>query len=420
MLLKFFLCDKIVIHCKFKMREDRKEVYMGKKGDVIVVEPTVNRKEKMEKRNKVIILVVIAIIVTVAAVLIYRYVNRTFNDYEVKSSKERNDSKSMHYQSYNGDKMLKYSNDGITVMDGEGKAVWSAGYNMKNPYVVTRGEYVAIADIGNKQLVIYDGKGNGKEVEILNPIAMVDISAQGIATVVLEDEMVNYIRICDGSNIYAEIKTRIAVDGYPLSVSISDDARKLVTSYVAVGENEGENYLTFYNFGEVGKSYNNKIVRAETLEDEMVPMVRFVNNDEIVAFTDRRIKTYKMKETPEELYVSDKFEYNIRSVVYSEERVGVVLDNYKEGKKQLLVYTLSGDEEINLSLENEYKDIYASGKEVIMTTDVGVRIIGRSGKVKFEKKLEERLDYFFPYNNKDKYILIDENSIELIKLIESK
>lgn len=402
------------------MHYDRKEVYMGKKGDVIVVEHTADRKQKMEKRKRVIVLTIIAIVIAVAAVLIYRYINRTYNDYEVKNTKERNDSKSMNYQSYDNDKMLKYSNDGITVMDGEGKDVWSAGFNMKNPCVVTRGEYVAIGDIGNKQLIIYDGKGNGKEVEILNPITMIDISAQGIAAVVLEDEMLNYIKICDGSNVYAEIKTRIAVDGYPLGVTISDDARKLVTSYVAVGENEGENYLTFYNFGEVGESYNNRIVRAETLDDEMVPMVRFVNNDEIVAFTDRRIKTYKMKETPEEMFVSDKFEYNIKSVVYSGERVGVVLDNYKEGKKQLLVYSISGEEEINLSLENEYKNIYMSGKEVIMTTDVGVRIIGKNGKVKFEKRLEERLDYFFPYNNKDKYILVDENSIELIKLIESE
>lgn len=393
---------------------------MGKKGENIVVEPTVNIKTKRENRKRLVILVVIMILLVVAAVAIYRYVNKTYNDYEVESTKERNDSKSMNYISYNGEKMLKYSNDGITVMDEEGNDVWSAGYNMKNPQVVTRGEYVAVADIGNKQLIIYDGKGNSDEVEILYPIAMVDVSAQGIAAVVLEDEMVNYIRICDGSNIYSEIKTRIAVDGYPLCVAISDDSRKLVTSYVAVGENESDNFLTFYNFGEVGKNYNNKIVRAETLGNEMVAMVEFVSNDDVVAFSDSRIKTYKMKETPEERFVSDKYEYNIKSVILSQERVGVVLDNYKEGTKELLVYTLDGDEEINISLENEYRDIYLSKKEVIMTTDVGVRIIGGNGKVKFEKKFEDRLDYFFPYNNKDKYILIDENSIELIKLIESK
>ena len=316
--------------------------------------------------------------------------------------------------------MLKYSNDGITVMDEKGNDVWSAGYNMKNPCVATRGEYVAVADIGNKQLIIYDGKGNGDEVEILYPISMVDVSAQGIAVVVLDDNMVNYIRICDGSNIYSEIKTRIAVDGYPLSVAVSDDSRKLVTSYVAVGDNESENYLTFYNFGEVGKSYNNKIVRAETLEDEVAAMIKFVSNDDVVVFTDSRIKTYRMKETPEETFVSDKFQYNIKSVVSSEERVGVVLDNYKEGAKQLLVYTLDGEEEVNMVLEDEYKDIYISKKEVVMLGDLSVKIINGNGKEKFKKTFEEKIDYFLPYNNKDKYILVDENSIELIKLIESK
>lgn len=393
---------------------------MAKKGDAIVVEAAVDRKTKREERKRIVILLLAVVAVAVVAVLIYRYFNRTFNDYEVESSKERSDVMSMEYQSYNKDMMLKYSNDGITVMDHKGNDVWSAGYNMKNPYVVSRGEYVAVADIGNKQLIIYDGKGNGDEVEILHPITMVDVSAQGIACVVLEDDMVNYIRLCDGSNVYSEIKTRIAVDGYPLSVALSDDARKLVTSYVAVGENESENFLTFYNFGEVGDSYNNKIVRAETLENEMVPMIKFVTNDDVVAFTDGRIKTYRMKETPEEVFVSEKFEYNIKSVISSPQRVGVVLDNYKEGAKQLLVYSLDGEEEINMALENEYKNIYLSEKEVVMTADLGVKIINGNGKVKFQMNFDERLDYFFPYNNKDKYILVDENSIEFIKLVENK
>ena len=393
---------------------------MGKKGEDIVVTATVDKKTKREKKKKVAILLIVLVAVIVAIIAIYRYVNRTYNDYEVENAKERNDAKSMKYQSYNGDKMLKYSNDGITVMDEKGNDVWSAGYNMKNPCVATRGEYVAVADIGNKQLIIYDGKGNGDEVEILYPISMVDVSAQGIAVVVLDDNMVNYIRICDGSNIYSEIKTRIAVDGYPLSVAVSDDSRKLVTSYVAVGDNESENYLTFYNFGEVGKSYNNKIVRAETLEDEVAAMIKFVSNDDVVVFTDSRIKTYRMKETPEETFVSDKFQYNIKSVVSSEERVGVVLDNYKEGAKQLLVYTLDGEEEVNMVLEDEYKDIYISKKEVVMLGDLSVKIINGNGKEKFKKTFEEKIDYFLPYNNKDKYILVDENSIELIKLIESK
>ena len=393
---------------------------MGKKGEEIVVAATVDRKTKREQKKRIAILVVLLVAVIIAIVAIYRYVNKTYDDYEVESAKERNDAKSMKYQSYNGDKMLKYSNDGITVMDEKGNDVWSAGYNMKNPCVVTRGEYVAVADIGNKQLIIYDGKGNGDEVEILYPISMVDVSAQGIAVVVLDDDMVNYIRLCDGSNIYSEIKTRIAVDGYPLSVAVSDDSRKLVTSYVDVGDNESENYLTFYNFGEVGKNYNNKIVRAETLEDEVAAMIKFVSNDDVAVFTDCRIKTYRMKETPEETFVSDKFQYNIKSVVSSQDRVGVVLDNYKEGAKQLLVYGLDGEEEVNMVLEDEYKDIYLSKKEIIMLGDLSIKIIKGNGKVKFAKTFEEKIDYFLPYNNKDKYILVDENSIELIKLIESK
>ena len=393
---------------------------MGKKGEDIVVEAAVDRKTKREKRKKIAILLITIVIVVVAVVAIYRYVNKTYNDYEVENTKERKDAKSMNYQSYNGDKMLKYSNDGITVMDEKGNDIWSAGYNMKNPYVVTRGEYVAVADIGNKQLIIYDGKGNGDEVEILYPISMVDVSSQGVAAVVLDDDMVNYIRICDGGDIYSEIKTRIAVDGYPLSVAISDDGRKLVTSYAAIGDNESENYLTFYNFGEVGKSYNNKIVRAETLEEEIAAKIKFVSNDDVVVFTDLSIKVYEMKETPEETFVSDKFEYNIKSVVASEERVGVVLDNYKEGAKQLVVYTLDGEEKMNVAMDGEYKDIYLSKKEVVMYGDRSVKILNGNGKEKFIKAFEERVDYFLPYNNKDKYILIDENSVELIKLIESK
>ena len=52
---------------------------------------------------------------------------------------------------------------------------------------------------------------------------------------VLEDNDANYINLykADGTKIYT-VKTSLAGDGYPLDISISPDAAKLVASYLYV------------------------------------------------------------------------------------------------------------------------------------------------------------------------------------------
>lgn len=390
---------------------------MKKQGEEITLDLDKNRKRKKVLFNILKAIIILAIVAAIGFV-IYKVLNRKYNSFEVVEAVDRKGSDIVKFITYDNDKLIKFSRDGITAIDGKGNDIWSASYEMKEPFVVTRGKYAAVADINNKRLIIYDGDGNASEVEILYPITTVDISANGIAAVVLRDEMTDYINICDGKEIFSQIKTRIAMDGYPLAITISDDAKKLVTSYTLIGEGEAENFLTFYNFGDVGQSYNNRIVRAETLDDEMVPLVKFVNEKDIVAVSDRGIRTYEMKETPSLMLDTGKLEYQIKSVMYDSGNVGVILDNYKENKKQLLVYSLEGDEKINEDLDYEYTDVNMSNSEIIFNSQKGIRIVSASGKLKFDGQCEDIIDGVYPYNGKDKYILITDKQICQIKLTE--
>ncbi len=390
---------------------------MKKQGEEITLDLDKNRKRKKILIN-ILKAVIILAVAAAAGFAIYKITHRKYNSFEIVEAVDRKDSDIVKYTAYDSDKLIRYSRDGITAIDGKGNDIWSASYEMKDPFVVTRGQYAAVADIGNKKLIIYDGSGSASEVEILYPITTVDVSANGIAAVVLRDEMTDLIYICDGKEIYSEIKTRIAQDGYPLALTISDDAKKLVTSYALIADGETENFLTFYNFGDVGQSYNNRIVRAESLDDEMVPLVKFVNEKDIVVISDRGIRTYEMKETPSLMLDTGKLEYQIKSVMYDSENVGVILDNYKENKKQLRVYSLTGDEKINEDLDYEYTDVNMSNSEIIFNSEKGIRILTSSGKLKFDGECEDAIAGVYPYNGKDKYILLTDKQICQIKLTE--
>lgn len=71
----------------------------------------------------------------------------------------------------------------------------------------------------------------------------------GIVAAVLEDTTANYINLynTDGSKIYT-VKTTLAGDGYPLDISISEDATKLIASYLYVSGESIKTNVVFTTF----------------------------------------------------------------------------------------------------------------------------------------------------------------------------
>ena len=376
--------------------------------------------DKIKKKNKKImpLALIIIVIIIVTVIAICAITQRTYNSYSVVKSYPRSDSMTKGYLRYNSE-IIKYSTDGITLLSQELKTIWSASYSMKNPSIAMSSEYIAVADIGGKEINVYDKKGNAKKIENAREICQIEISDSGIVAVMTKENMAYYISVVSPSKKFIDIKTRIKEDGYPVDMALSNDSKKLVTSYMRIEDGEVNNYVTFYNFDEVGKNYESRIIKGDSYGKVMVPKVEFLDKDTICVFTQDRFIVYKMSEGPEEIFKTKKYDQTIRSIICRDKYVGMVVDGSKEDEKTIHLWTTDGRKKLTKKINYDYDTIDIYKDDIVMNTEQDALILRTSGKVKYKGEFKEEVEYIMPYNNRQKFYFITQQSIDRVKLINN-
>lgn len=379
-------------------------------------------KMKRHKQRRVVIITLICIVVlSVGFYLLNRFLTKNYNSFEVLDSKEREDNNTAQYISYNSN-LIKYSRDGISALTPDGKLLWNASYDVKNPKAVVCEGYVAVADIGGKQAYSFDSKGTTYALTTTLPIIDVSISRQGVLCVTVEGEDYNKILLYD-SNTGVELvhkQTAVQANGYPVDVAISNDARKLVCSYVRMEKGVLESNVGFYNFDEVGENYEDNLVGVIPDQQIVVHDVVFLNNNTVLMCSDKGFSLYEMLEKPSEI-LTKTFDEEIDSLFYTDRYFGFIMkDSENEGTKKLLLYNLKGKNILKKDITMDYTSVQMSGEDIIFNTETEIQIIESNGNLKFKYTLETPIISILPINDKDEFILINDQDIVQIKLVEEK
>lgn len=376
------------------------------------------RKRKHKQVITAITIVTIIISLGLIGFFVKLFLNKNYSKYEVLHSMERSDTSFSRYESY-GSGILKYSKDGAMAMDGAGNLLWNGPFEMKDPIVDITGKYVALADRGYDTIHIFNGNGGMETVNTNNRIIKIEVANQGVVAALLDGPDVNYIQLyTEEGSMPVDIRTLNEKDGYPVDIALSQDGRKLVTSYVSILNGVTQSKVTFYNFGGVGQNYIGQVVGGFDFGQTIVPDVDFINNDTVCAFGDDKFSIYSMKEKPELVY-EEKLSAEVKSIIHSEKYVGLVLNNDGEEKNRIVIYDLKGKVIFNETTNLDYNKIFISGDEVIAYSDNEWNIWNLSGSKKFHYTFDANISYILPVNNVDKYILVDDTSINEIKLLEN-
>lgn len=390
---------------------------------------------QIQERSKTPFIIAGIVLLIAVAVGVYFYFNRTFTKYVVDSSTDRTDETAMEYISFQGG-FIKYNVDGITYEDRSGTIVWTEALTMTDPKVVTRGEYVAVTNIGNNEYTLYNANKKISTFTTDYPITDIQVAQQGLVTVVLEDEKVNYIVAFDRSGTKCiEIKTTINKNGYPLAIALSEDGKKLVASYITIEGSRVESALTFYNFGDVGKNEVDRQVGYKKFDNELFPRMEFVTNDVMCAFGDNRMVLYSMKQKPKEI-VNKKIKDSIKSIFYNESYVGYIckkkektsgestetheeLDAGEDSMSSdytIKAFNLKGKLVLTQDVDFNYNNIHSTKDELVVISDTECRIFKYNGFVKYRGTFEEGISDFFPTMRKNHYVLITGDKTEMIHL----
>lgn len=377
-------------------------------------------KKKKKQMKRALIIGTITMCICLIIINIFYQMNRTYRGYRVVKSTERSDSNSVTYISY-GENFLKYSKDGATGFRANGEILWSGSYEMKNPLAATCDNFVAIADIGGRDVYIFNGSDTGTYMKMDAPIEQISVAKQGVFAVVLKKDGEANINIYDPYNVAEQLKVSISTstdnDGFPVAIALSKDGQKLVTSYINVQKGVLESSLNFYNFDSVGKNSVDRIVGSRPLEQQVVVDIDFLTNNTICAYTKDGFQIYYMQETPQDVAVID-IKNSIKSVSRNSKYIAVLTEetNNVEVPYKLHVYDTKGKKILEKEITYMYDSIEMGEKEVILYSNREVHIIRLNGKEKFNCQLASSASYFFAITGTDKYLLIDGDSLKQIRL----
>lgn len=379
-----------------------------------------DRNKKKRRRLRVLAISIgAALIIGIAAIVIvsYYYVNRSFSGYDVVSEINRADSNNVTYRSFQNN-LLKYSRDGISLLDGNGKTLWNGGYEMENPQVDICGEYVAVADIGAKKFYVYNGKDSGVDMEMPFPIGRLKVAANGKVAVLLHDEDSDVINIYDPYNtvepLKVEVPTNVTDNGYPLDFDISPDGDSLVAAYM-LASGGMETKVCFYNFTEVGQDQNT-LVGGKSFEKNMISCIKFIAEDEVAICYENGFSFFENMKKPEMAF-EKTFDKEIKSLGYDEDHILVITGNAGSTEDQFAhLFSFRGKEEMTEKIGFKYIDIMMVDQEIIFTDDQSCHILRKNGKEKFFFDFGKKYEYFFPAKRDNQYFLLDETTIKKIKI----
>ena len=215
----------------------KQKFYTVETGTVKTKTDEFERKIRAHRKKIAIVTASVAMIlaVLVIAVGLY-YIFREYRSFAVRSQIERNDSKATKYESFAGN-ILRYNNDGAFYLDTSDNPIWNQAFEMQEPVVDIRKNYMAVADLYGNQVYIMDTAGTQGSIKTNKPIEAISIAAQGTIAVLAQQDGISYLELYNksGDNL-AGGQIHVTNSGYPLDIALSDDATKLAVSILDISK----------------------------------------------------------------------------------------------------------------------------------------------------------------------------------------
>lgn len=369
-------------------------------------------------RQMVFYRILLAVVVIVAAVIAYVVYanNKIYSGYSVTSQQEWSDYSGLKIQSYYGH-ILTYGKDGMVCTSTKGKTLWNQSFEMQNPIVAVRGEYVAAGDYNGTMIYLVNEAGTKWTIDTRMPIRNLDVSEKGTVLAVLDDGTVTWLYLYNKEgDVLLQSPTSMPDYGYPLSVAISDDSMMLAVSYLYADSGAVTSRIAFYNLNEVGDNYQDNLVSGFSYHDAVVPMLRFMDNETSFAVADNRLMIYSGKQIPsstKEILLMEE----IQSVFYGKNYIGLVyLNTESEEKYRMDTYDTAGNLVQQYRFNREYDDIVFKNDFVYIYNQSGCDIYNMKGVLKYTGDFEIPVECLIPGESREKMTLIGKNVILHISL----
>ena len=319
-------------------------------------------------RKQFIIAVVFMVLVAafVVGIILYSKYKR-YTGYTVESVIEMSNSEeNTEYYVY-GRGYLKCAGDGGTYFNSDG-IIWSENYSMIQPVVDICDDYVAVADIGQRNVFIYDRGGFVNRLNLSHNITDVEISRAGVIAVASNDGNFSFIEITDrqGNEIMTQ-KSVFSVSGYLMDISMSPDGSKLAAVFVSIDKGTLRSRVVFYDLSGEGGEQDIIAGTFDQYESVLLTTVRFMNNDRVCVVGDAGISIYRFTDSVELVYENLETGWEIQTLFFDDRYIGMIAEeNESSHRNTIKVMDLWGNLVLNRGLDYSYDRADFAGDNVIL------------------------------------------------------
>lgn len=376
-----------------------------------------DKKLRAHRRKVAVLVSFVLLLLAAAAIITYIYYeNKVYDTYDVISSTERLDTSASKFTEFQG-KLLKCTNDGAVYTDLSGNLIWNQTYEMDQPVVQMRGNYVVIYELNGTQVYILDTVNLQGSISTSMPVQKVSIAAQGTVAILMENKGTSYLQLYDKTgHQLTSGELHVQNSGYPLDLALSENGEKLAVSMLDINDGAVKTVIAFYNFGTVGQNAIDKIVSSYTYTNTVIPQIRYLKNDTMVAFGDDRVILFTGAQKPAE-EKSIELKDEVKSIFYDEGHFGLIYDAADGKNNRLEYYDISGKQIMNITFDTDYSDveILANG-ELCILGENSCEIYNQRGIRKFQYDFKEHLYQILSGRMQTDYMFLLEGETQKVKL----
>lgn len=390
-----------------------------KRGNLRADELRRQKKSKKTKTRITIILIITIVVTIIIAIYISYKKQKPYSSFDTVHTAELSNTAGSTYISYKSG-VLKITRDGVEAMNADGKVLWNVSYNMKDPISAVCGNYAAIADRGGKTLIIINGHGEKNEITTEYSIEQVEVAMQGVTAVLTSNVGENYIDLYsfDSQNKLATMNTNTEKHGFPVEIALSQDGKKMATSYIAIDGDAIKNWVTFYSFSDYAKNLAENTAGSVSFEN-IVPEIRFLTNDLICIYKDNGFILYKMKELPEVVAIED-INGEIESTFSNNSMLGFIVRDKETGNKKLTIYSYSGKKELEENIQVDYEKVVMTEKVLVFYSQLSSEFYSLKGKYLFSNTFTKNINYISATDDANQLLLISDVDIDRVQLKGTK
>ncbi len=371
------------------------------------------RQQKRKNRRRILVGAAVALVVLVAALLFVTL--RTYTTIQVSDTYGISNAADSSYEEFAGG-VLKYSSDGISYLNRRGEEQWNQSCQIKSPFVDVNDTSAAVADKGGNTILVFQRDGLQGEIQTTLPIEKISVSEQGVVGAILKDDMSAEVVCYDtAGNILVEHRASASGTGYPMALALSPDAEIMQVAYLYVQEGEIVSRLAYYNFGEAGEDVTDHQVSYQEYNDTILATAFYMSDNISVVVGDNCLSVFRGAEVPEEV-ATVTLDKEVQSVCHNSRYIGLILKNEGAGGCELRLYDTSGKLILSKDFMGEYRNVKLSGGQVILYDGRNCEIITRFGIQRFEGEFDNNIMEIFPIFGINRYIVMDANGMEVIRL----